>query len=71
MSRAKKQQHSKGAKIDVLLERMDQVIVTASSSNLDQAIEAMIIIREEMESFRPVQYSDSDSSSGEAESGDE
>jgi hypothetical protein len=50
---------------------MDQVIVTASSSNLGQAIEAMIIIREEMESFRPVQYSDSDSSSGEAGSGDE
>ena len=50
---------------------MDQVIVTASSSSLNQAIEAMIIIREEMESFRPVHYSDSDSLSDEAESGEE
>ena len=50
---------------------MDQVIVTASSSNLDQAIADMIVIRKEMESFRPVQHSDSDSSSGEVESGDE
>ena len=38
---------------------MDQVIVTASSNNLNQDIEDLIIIREEMEAFRPVQYSDS------------
>ena len=50
---------------------MDQVIVTASSSNLNQAIGDMIIIRKEMESFRPVHYSDTDSSSDEAESGEE
>ena len=48
MSRAKKQQHTKGAKIDDLLERMDRIIVTARSSNLNQAIEDMIKIREEM-----------------------
>ena len=70
MSRAKKQQHTKGAKIDVLLERMDRIIVTARSSNLNQAIEDMIKIREEMESFRPTHHSDSESSSGDAESGD-
>jgi hypothetical protein len=69
-SRYKKQQHTKGAKIDVLLERMDRIIVTARSSNLNQAIEDMIKIREEMESFRPTQHSDSESSSDEAESGD-
>ena len=40
------------------------------SSNLNQAIEDMIKIREEMESFRPTQHSDSESSSDEAESGD-
>jgi hypothetical protein len=69
MSRAKKQQQTKGAKIEVLLERMDRIIVTARSSN--QAIEDMIILKEELESFRPTQYSDTDSSSGEAESGEE
>jgi hypothetical protein len=71
MSRAKKQQHTKGEKIELLLTRMDHVIVTARASNLNQAIQDMIIIREEMEAFRPAQYSDSESSSGEAESGEE
>ena len=47
---------------------MDRVIVTASASNLDQAIEDMIKIRQEMEAFRPSQYSDSESSSYVAES---
>ena len=48
---------------------MDRIIVTARSSN--QAIEDMIILREELESFRPTQYSDTDSSSSEADSGEE
>jgi hypothetical protein len=68
LSRAKKQQNTKGEKIDILLTRIDRVIVTASASNLDQAIEDMIKIRQEMETFRPTQYSDSESSSDEAES---
>ena len=71
MSRAKKQQHTRGARIDLLLARMDQVIVTARASNLNQAIEDLVQMRKEMEAFRPAVYSDSDSSSGEAESGEE
>ena len=71
MSRAKKQQQTKGAKIEVLLERMDRIIVTARSSNFNQAIEDMILLREELESFRPTQYSDTDSSISEADSGEE
>ena len=50
---------------------MDRVIVTASASSLDQDIADMIVIRQEMEAFRPAQYSDSDSSSDEAESGED
>ena len=42
MSRAKKQQHTKYEKIELLLERMDRVIVTARASNLNQAIEDMV-----------------------------
>jgi hypothetical protein len=38
---------------------------------LYQAIEDLVQMREEMEAFRPAVYSDSDSSSGEAESGEE
>ena len=71
MSRAKKQQQTKGAKIEVLLERMDRIIITARSSNFNQVIEDIIILREELESLRPTQYSDTESSSGEAESGEE
>ena len=71
MSRAIKQQHTKGEKIDLLLTRMDRVIVTASASSLDQAIADMIVIRQEMEAFRPAQYSDSHSSSDKAESGED
>ena len=71
MSRAKKQQHTKGEKIELLLTRMDRVILTARASNLNQAVQDMIAIREAMEAFRPAQYSDSDSSGGEAESGEE
>ena len=71
MSRAKKQQHTRGARIDLLLSRMEQVIVTARTSNLNEAIKDLVKIREEMEAFRPAAYSDSDSSSGEAESGEE
>ena len=50
---------------------MEQVIVTARTSNLNEAIKDLVKIREEMEAFRPAAYSDSDSSSGEAESGEE
>jgi hypothetical protein len=50
---------------------MDRVIVTARASNSNQAIEDMVAIRVDMETFRPAQYSDSDSSSGEVESGEE
>jgi hypothetical protein len=71
MSRAKKQQHTKGEKIELLLTRMDRVILTARANNLNQAVQDMIAIREDMEAFRPAQYSDSDSSSGEVESGEE
>jgi hypothetical protein len=68
MSRAKKQQHTRGEKIEVLLEHMDHVIVTARARELNQAIAVMIVIREELEAFRPAHYSNSDSSSGDSES---
>ena len=71
MSRAKKQQHTRGEKIEVLLEHMDHVIVTAKESDLDQAIADMIRIREELEAFRPAHYFNSDSSSSDSESNGE
>jgi hypothetical protein len=42
---------------------MDRVIVTARAITTE--------IKEEMEAFRPTQYFDSDSSSGEVKSGEE
>ena len=57
--------------IEVLLEHMDHVIVTAKESDLDQAIADMIRIREELEAFRPAHYSNSDSSSSDSESNGE
>jgi hypothetical protein len=71
MSRAKKQQHTRGEKIEVLLEHMDHVIVTAKESDLNQAIADMIRIREELEAFRPANHSNSDSSSSDSESNGE
>ena len=71
MSRAKKQQHTRGEKIEVLLEHMDHVIVTAKESDLDQAIADMIRIREELEAFRSAHYFNSDSSSSDSESNGE
>jgi hypothetical protein len=66
MSHAKKQQNTRGEKIEVLLEHMDHVIVTARGSDLNQAIADMIVIREELEAFRPTHYSNSDSSSSDS-----
>jgi DNA-binding protein len=71
MSHAKKQQHTRGEKIEVLLEHMDHVIVTARGSDLNQAIADMIVIREELEAFRPTHYSNFDSSSSDSESNGE
>jgi hypothetical protein len=48
MSRAKKQQHTKGEKMELLLTRMDRVILTARASNLIQAVQDMIAIRKAM-----------------------
>ena len=63
--------YKKIARIDLLLARMEQLIVTVRTSNLNQANEDLVIIRAEMEAFRPAAHSDSDSSSEEAESGEE
>ena len=58
--KVKKQQHTKGEKIELLLTSMDRVIVTARAITTE--------IKEEMEAFRRTQYSDSDSSSDMVES---
>ena len=63
--------YKKIARIDLLLASMEQVIVTVRTSKLNQAIEDLVIIRAEMKAFRPAVHSDSDSSSGETESGEE
>jgi hypothetical protein len=65
------QQHTRGEKIEVLLEHMDHVIVTARGSDLNQAIAEMIVIREELKAFRPTHYSNSDSSSSDSDSNGE